>query len=222
MRFLLLPAALLATTTPALAEQDGQGWAAVTASGAVKGDLFLWAEGQARLTDEFGGGLQTILRPAIGARIGPDAHAVAGYAWVRTDPEAGVTTHEHRLWQQVQFVPVRLRGAPLVISRTRLEQRMVEGRRETGWRLRQFVRAQAPVGPESAGLQLVGWSEGFVNLNGTDWNRGGLDQWRNFIGIGLPLGPRARIEPGYMNQHVFRAGEDRTNHIASATVFYRF
>lgn len=221
MRFLIpLAAALGLAASPALAEDDVQGWGAFTANGTVKGDLFVWAEAQARLTDDFGGGLQTIVRPAIGARIARDAHAVIGYAWVRTDPERGATTNEHRIWQQVQFVAARTgTGAPLVVSRTRLEQRMIEGREDTGWRLRQFVRLQAPIARDGK-VQAVAYTEGFFNLNATDWGaRNGIDQWRNFAGIGLPLAPKLRIEPGYLNQTVFRAGENRSNHIANVALF---
>lgn len=206
--------------TPALAEDDIQGWGAFTASGAVRGDLFVWIEGQLRLTDDVGGGVQTIARPAIGVRFAPDAHAVIGYAHVRTDPEAGATTTEHRTWQQVQFVGLRhANGAPLLSSRTRLEQRMIDGRADTGWRLRQFVRVQAPIAREGR-VQAVAYTEGFFNLNDTDAGaRAGIDQWRTFVGIGLPLAPKLRIEPGYLNQTVFRAGENRTNHIANVAVF---
>ncbi|WP_315764201.1 DUF2490 domain-containing protein [Sphingomonas sp. Y38-1Y] len=219
MRSLLLIAAALAAT-PAMAEDDVQGWGAFTANGAVKGDLFVWAEGQVRLTDDFGGGVQTLIRPAIGARVARDAHAVIGYAFVRTDPELGTATTEHRVWQQVQFVGLRTgSGAPLVISRTRLEQRMIEGREDTGWRLRQFVRLQAPIADEGR-VQAVAYTEGFFNLNDTAWgSRSGVDQWRNFVGVGLPLAPKLRIEPGYLNQTVFRAGENRSNHIANVAVF---
>ncbi|MEO7469376.1 MAG: DUF2490 domain-containing protein [Sphingobium limneticum] len=180
------------------------------------------AEAQVRLTDDIGGGSQIILRPGIGARIGRDAHAIAGYAYVRTDPASGTMTHEHRPWQQVQFVPVRHGdGTPLLISRTRLEQRMVEGRDGTGWRLRQFIRAQQPIARNGA-IQAVAFTEGFFNLNSTRWGvRDGVDQWRTFVGIGLPVGERARLEPGYLNQRVFRVGEDRTNHVLSATLFVR-
>ncbi len=221
MRFLIpLAAAFGLAASPALAEDDVQGWGAITANGTVKGDLFVWAEAQARLTDDFGGGLQTIVRPAIGARIARDAHAVIGYAWVRTDPERGATTNEHRIWQQVQFVAARTgTGAPLVVSRTRLEQRMIEGREDTGWRLRQFVRLQAPIARDGK-VQAVAYTEGFFNLNATDWGaRNGIDQWRSFAGIGLPLAPKLRIEPGYLNQTVFRAGENRSNHIANIALF---
>jgi hypothetical protein len=215
---LCCPALIL--SAPALAQGDAQGWGAVIASGPVRGDLFLWLEGQARATDDVGGGSQLVLRPAIGARIARDAHAVAGYAFIRTDPENGATAREHRPWQQVQFVPLRHHGgAPLLISRTRLEQRMIEGRSETGWRLRQFLRAQAPIARGGA-VQLVTSTEGFFNLNSTRWGaRDGVDQWRSFVGVSFPVARRARLEPGYLNQRVVRRGEDRTNHILSATLF---
>lgn len=220
---LFASAAMVAIAQPARAEEDVQGWVAATANGTVRGDLFLWMEGQFRLTDDVGGGSQTILRPGVGGRIGRDAHAVAGYAYVRTDPAgSGAITHEHRPWQQIQFAPIRHGdGTPAVISRTRLEQRMVEGRGETGWRLRQFVRAQVPVAKEGA-VQAVAFTEGFFNLNSTDWGvRDGVDQWRTFVGIGFPVADRVRMEPGYLNQRVFRAGEDRTNHVLSTSLFVR-
>jgi hypothetical protein len=212
-------AALATTAAPAQAEDDTQAWGALLANGAVKDDVFLWLEAQGRATDDMGGGSQFIVRPAIGARIARDAHAVVGYAYVRTDPENGRTTNEHRIWQQVQFVPLRNEaGAPRVISRTRLEQRLFEGRSDTGWRVRQLVRFQTPIAKQGA-IQAIVFAEGFVNLNSTSWGaRDGVDQIRTFVGVGLPVRPGMRLEPGYMNQHVFRRGEDRTNHILSATL----
>lgn len=220
--FLLLASLPLALAQPARANEDVQAWAAVIASGPVRGDLFLWLEGQARATDNLGGGSQFILRPGIGARIGRDAHAVIGYALIPTDPGTGEATMEHRPWQQIQFVPLRLaNGAPLVLSRTRLEQRLIDGRDGMVWRLRQFVRVQAPI-QGTRGAQLVVFSEGFFNLNSTSWGaREGIDQWRNFIGVGLPLLPNARIELGYMNQHINKIGQDQSNHIINSTVFVR-
>ncbi|MEW5686625.1 MAG: DUF2490 domain-containing protein [Pseudomonadota bacterium] len=216
---LICATAAAVVATPAQAQDDTQAWGAVLANGPVRGDLFLWLEAQARATDDVGGGSQFIVRPAIGARIAPDAHAVAGYAYVRTDPENGRTTNEHRIWQQVQFAPVRgATGAPRVISRTRLEQRLFEGRGDTGWRLRQLVRFQTPIAREGA-VQAIVFAEGFVNLNATDWGaRDGVDQLRTFVGVGLPVRPGVRLEAGYLNQHVFRRGEDRANHVLSAMV----
>lgn len=212
--------AMAGASSGAHAQDDTQAWVGTVASGAVTGDLFVWLEGQARATDDVGGGSQFILRPAIGARIARDAHAVLGYAYVRTDSEVGGTTNEHRVWQQIQFVPLRDRdGRPSLTSRTRLEQRMFEGGDETGWRLRQWVRGQVPIAREGKVLGVVS-TEGFFNLNATSSGaRKGVDQWRNFVGLGLMLGPRMRLEPGYLNQRVFRPGADRVNHIANATLF---
>ncbi len=214
---LTLPALLFAA--PACAEDDLQAWTGVVAQGAVKGDLYVWVEGQARFSDDIGQLGQFILRPAAGIRFAPDASAIAGYAYVQTRSSAGVVTREHRPWQQVQFALVRNgQGRPVVTSRTRLEQRMVEGRNETGWRLRQFLRAGVPIARN--GVQAVVFTEGFFNLNSTDFGaRAGVDQWRTFVGLGLPVSKKARLEPGYLNQHVFRRGEDRTNHVLNATLF---
>lgn len=213
--------ACAAVAAPAHAEDDVQAWGAVVANGPVRGDLFLWLEGQARATDNAGGGSQIIVRPAIGARIAPDAHAVVGYAHVRTDPENGRSTREHRVWQQVQFAALRHpNGSPKLISRTRLEQRMFEGpgRDDTGWRLRQQVRFQTPIARNGT-IHAIALTEGFFNLNSTDWGaRDGVDQWRTFIGVGLPIAPRVRLEPGYLNQYVVRRGENRMNHVLSATL----
>ena len=213
-------AVALCCAAPGLARGDEQIWGSVIASGTVRGNLFLWLEGQARATDAVGGGSQLFVRPAIGARIGRDAHAVVGYAYVRTDPEDGTLTNEHRLWQQVQFVPARTKGgAPLVISRTRLEQRMIEGRDGTVWRLRQFIKLQVPITGVN-GLQAIAITEGFINLNDTRAGaRQGLDQWRNFAGFGYPVASRARLELGYLNQRIIRPGDDRVNHVLSTTLF---
>lgn len=215
---LALPVILLAAT-PAHADEDVQAWTGIVAQGAVKGDLYIWLEGQARFTDDVGQLGQFILRPAAGIRFAPDASAIAGYAYVQTRSSTGAITREQRPWQQVQFTVLRNgAGKSIVSSRTRLEQRMVEGRAKTGWRLRQFVRAGVPI--TRSGVQAVASTEGFFNLNTTDFGaRSGVDQWRTFVGLGLPVGKTARLEPGYLNQHVFRAGEDRTNHVLNATLF---
>ncbi len=208
--------------SPALADDDGQLWTTVLAQGPVRGDLFLWLEAQGRLTDDFGGGSQIIVRPGIGTRIAPDAHAIAGYAYIRTDPEGGRVSNEHRLWQQIQFAALRgADGSVRLLSRSRLEQRMREGADRTGWRFRQLIRGQIPLAAGRSTFAVV-QAEGFVNLNATDWGvRDGIDQLRGFAGVNFPLSPRLRVEPGYLVQHVFRPGRDRTNHVISATLLVR-
>jgi len=220
--FAPLPAAALflaVLATPARAEEDAQAWGAIVAQGAVRGDLYLFLEGQGRFTDDISRAGQWIVRPAAGVRFAPDAVVLAGYAYVVTRSGGGRVEREHRPWQQVQFPLLRGGdGKPMLVNRTRLEQRMIEGAARTGWRLRQQLRLQTPV-RRGSDVQAVASTEGFFNLNGTDAGaRAGVDQWRTFVGVSLPIGKGTRIEPGYQNQHLFRAGEDRSNHILNVTL----
>jgi len=48
-----------------------------------------------------------------------------------------------------------------------------------------------------------------------------MDRWRNFVGVSVPVAKGVMLEPGYLNQAVFRQGEDRLDHIASMPMFYR-
>lgn len=221
MRALLAVAPLLLFwATPALAEDDGQAWAQVLVQGPIKGNVMFWAEAQTRLTDATRA-TQLVLRPAIGVRLARDTTAHLGYAFVHSDPANGAATNEHRLWQQLSFPILRNTRGLYIWGCSRIEQRMFEGRRDIGVRLRQFVRAQMPLrrGGKLSGVVFV---EGFYAANSTDWGaRAGFDQVRTFAGVSIPLGRQVNLEPGYLNQTIFRTGANRVNHIASLNLFVR-
>jgi hypothetical protein len=211
---------LALAAAPAQAQDDGQAWAQLLAQGSIKGDFIFWAEAQTRLTDATRGA-QIIYRPAIGIRLARDTTAHIGYAFIHSDPANGTATSEHRIWEQLSFPIVRNARGLYVWGRSRIEQRMFEGRRDTGWRLRQFVRAQMPLrrGGTLSGVIVV---EGFYTANSTDWGaRAGIDQLRTFAGLSIPVGKKVNLEPGYLNQTVFRRGPNRTNRIASINMFVR-
>ena len=107
-------------------------------------------------------------------------------------------------------------------SRTRLEQRWVEGRNSLGWRAREQLRWTKPI--NAKGLSAVVSSEIFVALNSTDFGaRAGFDQWRNFAGVNMPFVKGLSIESGYMNRYVRRVGApDRIDHIVPIVVAWRF
>jgi hypothetical protein len=110
------------------------------------------------------------------------------------------------------------------MSRTRLEQRFFEGFADDGWRLRQFLRGQLWLGDNSdnRALSVIGVSEAFVSFDSTSWGqRAGLEQWRNFVGLGVPLDDRLTLEAGYLNQRLIRPGADRSNHVLNINLFYR-
>lgn len=207
---------LLLPPNPALAaEEDANIWLAQTATVDLGGNTVLWLEAQERFTDDASRLGQLLVRPAIGYRIDPTTTAYLGYAYVMTDPTGPVRTHEHRIFQQLSF---RLLGdgkGVTLTGRTRLEQRRLEGRDGTGWRMRQQLRLSAPL---SGKVRAIAWTEPFVGLNETTFQRGGLGLWRNFAGLAIPAGKTFTIEPGYLNQYVVRTGRDRIDHTASLTL----
>lgn len=215
-------ALLLAPISPAFAQDhDFQQWTLLVAQGPIKDDILVQAEIQPRLTNDASRLGQFQISPAIGYRVSKKATVFVGYMFVHTDPVDRPAFDEHRIYQHVVF-PVGKIGDVTVTARTRMEARTVVGAKDLAWRFRQQVRAQMPIEKEKGAL-LVVWSEAFYNLNDADWGpREGMDRWRNFVGVSLPLTKGVMLEPGYLNQAVFRRGEDRLDHIASVTLFYRF
>jgi len=215
----LLACALVLAATPSHAEEGL--WFAGIAQGPVSGKLVTWLEVQPRAA---GSADTLILRPAIGVQLTPAVQLLAGYALVETYPDGGARRREHRSWQQAL---VRLAGQPgkaVLMSRTRLEQRFLEGRDEDGWRLRQFLRGQLWLADNSdhRAPSLIAVSEAFVGLESTRWGqRAGVEQWRNFIGVGKPLDDRLTLEAGYLNQRLIRPGADASNHVLNINLFYR-
>lgn len=209
--------AILSLAVPAHA--DEQVWLAGIAQGPIKGKLITWIEVQPRFTDGGDRLGQTILRPAVGVQLNPAATLLLGYAFVESNPDGLPARREHRTWQQAQ---VRLAGTPgkaVLVSRTRLEQRFLEGADEDGWRLRQFLRGQYWL---SEKWSLIGVSEAFVGLDSTRWGqRSGLEQVRNFAAVGHAITPRITLEAGYLNQRLVRPGADGTNHVLNLNLFYR-
>lgn len=202
------------------ADEDTQIWTQLLVTTPLSGKLTGVLELQPRVSGDGSRLEQFLLRPSLSLRLDPTTAVSLGYAYVRTEPEGGRPTDEHRIWQQVSF---RLKGGgagPTADVRTRLEQRFFEGGGGTGWRLRQQVRATAPIG---GGVRAVLWTEPWFNLNDTRWGqRTGLDRWRNFAGVNVPLRKGVSLEPGYLNQYVSRRGEDRMNHVLSVTLTVAF
>ncbi|MFM2302363.1 MAG: hypothetical protein RLZZ84_2099 [Pseudomonadota bacterium] len=220
LRFLLVAASLMASAPALAAQEDEQVWLAQFSTIEVGDKVLLFSDVQFRLTDGADRLGQVLVRPAVGYRITPTDTLFLGYAYVRTEPLNGTPTDEHRMFQQAL---VRIAGKPdkvIVTGRTRLEQRWLEGRPDMGWRLRQQVRMDAPVGK---GVNAIVWAEPFVNFDTTTWGqRAGFDQLRVFGGLGLPLAKGIALEAGYSGQYVNRFKmADRMNHIGSLSLTLR-
>ncbi len=173
-----------ASNPSAAADDDFQAWQQVVATKTINEDVSATLEVQPRFTEDASRLGQFLIRPSIGFRLSDHAVMSVGYAYVRTSPGQAAVTHEHRPWQQLSFPIASTQGVFTLSNRTRFEQRFRDDGDEIGLRLRQQLRLTVPI----AGSQWLGvaWSEGFFNLNDTDWGaRGGLDRWRNFVGINI-------------------------------------
>lgn len=196
-------------------EQDFNLWLAQTVSIDAGGGAVVWLEAQERFTNDASRLGQLLLRPAVGYRLDGSTTAFIGYAYVRTDPPGPTATHEHRIFQQLSFRIVGNGKGPTLTGRSRLEQRFLNGAAGTGWRFRQQIRLAVPV---SEKVSLVGWTEPFIGLNETAFQRDGVGIWRNFAGVAVPVGKRLSLEGGYLRQDVVRPGRDRTDQTLSITL----
>lgn len=218
----LIACALTGLALPAQARtsEDEQLWLNLTAMGSVSGKLVYFAEIQPRVGDGVSRLDQMILRGAIGWKLSSSLTAYQGYAHIVVPVDGGRDVNEERSFQQLSWIMAKPWGGELS-SRTRLEQRWRSDGDDMGWRLREMLRYEKPLG--SGPVNALMYGEGFVALNGTDWGaKGGFDQLRAFVGAEIGLGGASTAEIGYLNQYIDRRGGDaRVNHIASITLFFR-
>ena len=202
--------------------EDEQVWLNLTAMGPVSGDLIYFAEIQPR----FGNGAsqpdQTLLRGAVGWKLSPKLSIYQGYAHIILPSQGGRDVNEERSFQQINWTI----GTPWdgeLSSRTRLEQRWRSDGDGMGWRLREMLRYEKPLKPGSQAVNALVYAEGFAALNSTAWGqRAGFDQLRSFVGAEIKLMGKSTAEVGYLNQLINqRGGDERMNHVASITLFFR-
>ena len=212
-----LAACCVASATSRATTEDTQVWTSVAISGRLAAESrWLYAfDAHARFVDQAERLGVTILRPALGWRIDETFDAYAGYAQVDIDTGAR-DIEEQRVWQQLSFKAGSPFGGPLS-GRARLEQRWREGADDTGHRFRLQMRWTHPVA--STGLSFVAWNEIFLTLNDTDWGQvSGYDQNRAFLGLSYSLAREARLEGGYLYNHINGRAADHQNQVFSLSL----
>lgn len=207
--------------SPACANEDDFNiWLGQFATINATDDVYVRVEAQERFTNDADRLGQLLLRSLVGYRINKDVNIGAGYAYILTDPVGPAQLNEHRFYQELNVRLLSTAGGVTVDSRTRLEQRTFEEREDTSWRLRSFVQLRVPI--TEKGHRLVAYTEPFIDLNETAVQRGGLSIWRNFVGVSIPVAKGIEVVPGYLNQHVLRDGQDRSDHTANVNLFMTF
>lgn len=220
---LIAPVIVAASTlmaSPAYASEDDFNiWAGQFIVVDLDDDWILRGEAQERFTNDADRLGQLLLRSFVGYRISKSVNIGGGYAFILTDPVGPVEINEHRIYQELNIRLLELDNGLTLDSRTRLEQRFFEEDGDTAWRFRNFVQLRAPITEHN---KFVAYTEPFIALNETPLQRSGINIWRNFAGISFPIAKGVEVVPGYLNQHVFRAGEDRSDHVANVNVFMNF
>jgi len=201
---------------------DQRVWWNVTAQerGATESPWRWYVELQGRMRDGVDALDQLLARPAIGYDLNARSSVWLGYGYTPAFPSAGGVVTENRAWQQYLWNGPAAGGT--LASRSRLEERSIEGNEALAWRFRQQVRVTRAVSSGGRATAIV-WDEVFVHLNATRRTGRGFDQNRVFGGIGLGLDSHARIEIGYMNQFINgHGGPDRMHHILSGVLTLTF
>ena len=210
--------ALLATPAVAQSNQNSGFWTQVSATAPMGRDLLGSVEVQGRFNDD-AAMEQRILRLGVGYRASPGATVWAGYHYQGVERDGQPGTTEHRGGQQVSLnIGPAFSGA--FSARTRLEQRFVRSGDDVGWRLRQQLRYDRPIGRDPD-VSFVAHAEVFVAMNDTDWGAsGGFDRIRSFVGVAIPVRETVSLEIGYLNQLDDRA-IDRIDHVLSLSMVLR-
>jgi len=179
-------------------EVDTQQWTLLTIDTNISKRWRGYFEIQPRFGDNISHTERMIIRPAIGYRINPKLSIWQGYGWTpQLEPDFN---SEHRVYQQLLFEDTL--GKTGFVSRTRLEERFINGAGGTAVRLRSMIRFVHPVSADRR-WAAVASDEVFWNLNSTD--RGpvsGFDQNRLFLGVSRQVNKELRVETGYLLNHV--------------------
>ncbi len=199
------------------AVHDPQVWGLVTATGAVGGDFRLYGEVQPRFDLKTGAVERVLLRAAIGVQLSEPVSLWLGFGW--TPLLSPKFASEERPFLQLQvnegIGPVR------IVSRTRLELRLIAGAGDPSIRLRSMFRGVLPLG--ESGFGLAAYDELFGNLNSaTPGPQAGLDQNRLFAGLNYRLSSAALLEGGYLFNYVWRTSNDRVIHALVLQLAFNF
>lgn len=192
-------------------DHDLQLWTPVTIDEPIKGKLRGYFEVNPRIAYNVSHIGQLLVRPALEWRQNDDLGFFAGYLWqTNYSNTSGQVVHENRLWQQI--LADRDIKRFTVFSRSRLEQRFIEGVHGCSNRYRQMFKVNYNLNKR---YYLTTSDELFINLNSLEGGPpGGIDQNRIFAGVGIRTFKRSRVEIGYQLQYVNRRdqADDQANH----------
>ena len=160
-----------------------------------------YLEPQLRLIDNNYVFNQILLLGGLGYQINTNMTVYLGPGWIVSKTPQGNSTHENRLWEQLNWILVNTSNLN-INSRTRLEERKDTNASQMAIRLRERVWMRVPF-RNSDKYSFSIFNEVFLNLNHPQWVSLYLfEQNRAFIGVSTQASKSTVIDVGYLNQYI--------------------
>jgi hypothetical protein len=107
-------------------------------------------------------------------------------------------------------------------SRTRLDERFLEGSNEEGYRLRQLVNISHPL-PFGSNLSAYIGDEALFYLNNSKFGEKGFSENRIFTGISKQITSQTKLDIGYLGQYInTKSGDNIFTHNLQLNLAYSF
>jgi hypothetical protein len=176
--------------------EDFRLWSPVSLTFPLSPTLIGYMEVNPRFGDDVSELDQLILRPAVGYKLTDRLSLWQGYAWIGNyQPRF---SEEHRVFQQLLYK--RMYPSVTLLSRSRLEERIIDNADGTAMRVRTLLRGDFPL-PHAPDWAIVVYDEIFVNLNTVgNGPEAGFDQNRFFVGMNHRLTEHLNMDLGYQAQ----------------------
>jgi hypothetical protein len=161
---------------------------------------------------------QLLLRPAIGYKLNDYWSIWQGYAWIGNYQPS--FSEENRVFQQLTYN--RKFPSVKILSRSRLEERIIDNADGPAVRARTLLRGDFPL-PGASDWAIVVYDEIFVNLNTVgNGPESGLDQNRFFLGMNRRFTDQVNMDLGYQVQAVNNGQSGMINQINHVILLQMF
>ena len=214
--------------------EDFRLWTPVYLNVKLPNRFLAYMEVNPRIGDDVTNIDQLLLRPALGYQLTDNLSIWQGYGWVgnfnqKHTPPQSPFFQESRVFQQVIYTDKFSNFN--FMSRTRMEERFIEGAAGTALRFRQMLKLSYPL-PMAPEWSLVGYDEIFINLNSVDSfddaRRGGhapgagIDQNRLFLGVNKKFNQYFNVDIGYQNQMLNSRTKDGNANLINHILLLQF
>lgn len=192
-------------------ETANQGWVALMNHTRFTDRSGVWVDIQYRRTDDFvQRHLVTILRGGYSYFVTDQVSLQAGYAYIGfTFPDAA-SRHEHRPWQQIQWiVPGKIRTTQWLRAEQRLRETATEDYR-FNWRFRHNLSLTLPfTQPTNQTYPFAVVANELHIQAGKEISINYFDQNRLFVGLGYAFNKATNLQVGYLNVFQQLAAENQ-------------